>query len=156
MFTYLSAHYIDQRVATVFQFTGHKLFWKKEESLFINKSSNLYIYKGCIHYEHRDKCMLNTLENSDLDHLFFVREILDNGFICRIEPVLRAVVMSSIGRLLVILALVWGHTYSGLGVAFTRTFVAASNIQALRGKFHYFLSVSWEVEMLSVCPFNKH
>lgn len=47
------------------------------------------------------------------------------------RAILRALVMSSVGRLLVVPALVWGDAYSSLGVALTRVFVAASNVQAL-------------------------
>ena len=51
----------------------------------------------------------------------------------RLEAVLRAVVVSSTGRLLVVPALIWGESYSAVGVALTHLFVASSNVQALRG-----------------------
>jgi hypothetical protein len=43
-------------------------------------------------------------------------------------------VISSMGRLLVVPALIWGETYSAVGIALTHLFVASSNVQALRGK----------------------
>ena len=51
----------------------------------------------------------------------------------RLEAVLRAIVVSSMGRLLVVPALIWGESYSSVGVALTHLFVASSNVQALRG-----------------------
>ncbi|KAL8614706.1 hypothetical protein ACOMHN_057376 [Nucella lapillus] len=48
------------------------------------------------------------------------------------EAVVKALSVSSMGRLLVVPALIWGESYSALGVALTHLFVASSNMQALR------------------------
>ncbi|PVD25752.1 hypothetical protein C0Q70_13412 [Pomacea canaliculata] len=47
------------------------------------------------------------------------------------KDVIQAVIVSSMGRLLVIPALIWGQTYSTIGVILTRLFVFFSNVQAL-------------------------
>ncbi|KAK7103542.1 protein ARV1-like [Littorina saxatilis] len=46
--------------------------------------------------------------------------------------IVRALVISSLGRLLIVPALIWGASYSALGVALAHFFVASSNVQALR------------------------
>ena len=45
-----------------------------------------------------------------------------------------ALTMSSMGRLAVVPALIWGESYSALGVALTHLFVATSNVLALTGR----------------------
>ncbi|XP_076442494.1 protein ARV1-like [Babylonia areolata] len=60
----------------------------------------------------------------------FCRDRNLKNFEC--EAVLRALTLSSMGRLVMVGALVWGESYSAVGLALTRLFVAASNVQALR------------------------
>ncbi|KAK7505469.1 hypothetical protein BaRGS_00003214 [Batillaria attramentaria] len=66
--------------------------------------------------------------------LLFARHIIIFGkrHKFELEAILKAMIISSMGRLLVVPALVWGETYSSLGVVLTRLFTGASNVQVLR------------------------
>lgn len=81
----------------------------------------------------------------------------------RPKDVIQAVIVSSMGRLLVIPALIWGQTYSTIGVILTRLFVFFSNVQALHGNiiihcsawmFRFvFVFFLWGVVAVCCCSF---
>lgn len=59
---------------------------------------------------------------------------------------LKALLLSSYGKLLLIPAVIWEHDYTPLCLAFIKVFVLISNSQAIRGKFllFYYYSVCTE------------
>lgn len=53
-------------------------------------------------------------------------------FVCRFNEIVRAILLSNFGKVLVIPAVFWG--YNEMYVWLTAIFVCASNVQAFRGK----------------------
>lgn len=61
---------------------------------------------------------------------------------------LKALLLSSYGKLLLIPAVIWEHDYTPLCLAFIKVFVLISNSQAIRGKFLHFYYYSICTEWL--------
>lgn len=63
--------------------------------------------------------------------LLFLRAVL--GARVKIRPLLRALLLSCYGKVLLVPAVIWEHDYSPLCLGFIKLFVLTSNSQAIRG-----------------------
>lgn len=89
-----------------------------------------------------------------------------------LDLLLRALLLSSYGKILLIPAVIWEHDYSPLCLGFVKLFVLTSNSQAIRGRTHllFFFYITLivrysslrflpqtqynEAETLTVCNFS--
>lgn len=63
--------------------------------------------------------------------LLFLRAAVGGGV--EVRPLLRALLLSGYGKVLLIPAVIWEHDYSPLCLGFIKLFVLTSNSQAIRG-----------------------